>query len=173
VSRTLTIATTAILLLVLAAPATATVRADVDKVWVSGTQRSFTVTGPPRAAATTPLFVIAPINPAHPLHPAADAMTKGFRAHDHVVQLPHGRTTYKTNCALTLVVPGPRAKPGKNILVRTTLTPAGTKPLVYAVRLGHMRPLDRASRITAAAAAHLVTTVNTGIKLGCTISAAA
>ena len=168
----LPIATSAILLPILAATATAAVRADVDKVWVNGIQRSFTITGPSQAAKSTPLFVIAPINPTHPLHPAADAMTKGFGAHDHVIQVPTGRTTFKTNCALTLVVPGSRGKPGKNILVRTTLTPAGTKPLVYAVRLGHMLPLDRGGRITAAAAAHLVRSVNTGVELGCTIHAA-
>ena len=169
-SRTLTITTAVALILVAAAAASG--RADVDKVWVNGIERSFTVTGAPQAATTTPLFVIAPIDPAHPLHSAADAASKGFGAHDHVMRLPSGASTYETNCALTLVVPGARAKPGANILVRQTLTPAGTKPLVYAVRLGHMVPLNRASRITAASAAHLITTVGTGVKFGCTIRAA-
>lgn len=168
--RTLTVTTA--LALILATAAAAAGRADVDKVWVNGSQRSFTVTGPARAATTTRLFVIAPIHLAHPLHPAADAAGKGFGAHDHVMQLPPGSRTYETNCALTLVVPGARAKPGANVLVRQTLTPAGTKPLVYAVRLGRMVPLDRASRITAAVAAHLVTTVATGEMFGCTVESA-
>jgi hypothetical protein len=167
--RALTIASVALILVASAAAAGGT---DIDKVWVNGAKKSFIVTGPPRARTTTPLFVIAPIDPAHPLHSAADAASKGFGAHDHVMQVPPGASSFKTNCALTLVVPGPRAKVGTNILVRPTLTPAGTKPLVYAVRLGRIVPLNRASRITAASASHLVATVNTGVEIGCTVAAA-
>ena len=168
--RTLAIAIAAALIVI--ATAAAAVRTDIDKVWVNGKTRSFVVTGQANATRTTALYVIAPIEPAHPLHPAADAAGKGFGAHDHVMQLPPGAATYKTNCALTLVVPGSRAKPGTNVLARPTLTPAGTKPLVYAVRLGRMVPLDRASRITAATAAHLTTTIDTGVKFGCTVKRA-
>lgn len=147
------------------------VAADQDGVWVNGVVHALIVTGPaPRSAAATPLYVIAPISPAHPLHPLADARTHGFGAHDHVIQLAQPGATFHGTCDLTLVVPGPAARLGSNVRARRTLTPPGTKPLLYAARLGgRFEPLDHAARIQQAIRAGLAAAVDTHVRLACTI----
>lgn len=156
--------------LVFAASTLAAPRADIDKVWVTGAIHSFMITGPGNAKNATPLYIIAPVDPAHPLHPLADARTKGFGAHDHVIADPHPGSAYRTTCDLTLTVPGPKAKTGKNVLFRLTLTPAGRRPLLYAANLGHgMQMLTAAARITEAKKLGLARFVDTGTLLACTI----
>lgn len=146
---------------------------DIDHVWVDGKQRSFVVTGSPKAGVPKrPLYVIAPVNPAKPLHPRADAMTKGFGAHDHVIR-DTAVGALKTTCDLHLVVPGPRAKVGRDVFSRLTLTPAGQKPLLYSAVLGGRREsLDSAARIAAAAKLGLATLVDVHVAFACTIEPA-
>jgi hypothetical protein len=51
-----------------------------------------------------------------------------------------------------------------------TLTPAGTKPLLYAARIGgRFEPLDRAGRIRRAIRAGLASAIDTHLLLACTI----
>jgi hypothetical protein len=152
--------------------ASAVAAGSVDGVWVDGAAHDLVVTGPASATAhATPLYVIAPISAAHPLHPLADAKTHGFGAHDHVIGLSHPNSTFHGACDLTLVVPGPRAVIGKTVMTRRTLTPAAAKPLLYRARLGgKLVPLDTATRIKQAAHAGLATLVDTHNPLACTVS---
>jgi hypothetical protein len=145
---------------------------DADGVWVNGIVHNLIVTGPAAAGArATPLYVIAPVSAAHPLHPLADAKTHGFGAHDHVISLARPSVTFHGACDLTLVVPGPKAVLGKTVAARHTLTPAGTKPLLYAALLGgKLMPLNGASRINAAAHAGLAALVDTHNLVACTVS---
>lgn len=166
-----TAALVVVLALVLVAAVAAARRADIDKVWVNGTVHTFTVTGPGTTHGETALYVIAPVDPAHPLHPLADARSKGFGAHDHVIADPHPGSAYKTTCDLTLAVPGPKAKPGATVRWRMTLTPAGKKPLLYAADLGHgLVPLTSAARIAEARERGLARFVDTKVLLACTIN---
>ncbi len=144
---------------------------DVDGVWVDGTVHNLLVTGPAAAGAkATPLYVIAPVSPAHALHPLADAATHGFGAHDHVIQLARPAATFHGACDLTLVVPGPKGTPA-SIATRRTLTPAGRKPLLYAARLGgKLLPLTSASRVEQAHRLGLATLVDTHTELACTVT---
>ncbi|HEY7892184.1 MAG TPA: hypothetical protein VIC05_08255 [Solirubrobacteraceae bacterium] len=144
----------------------------VDGVWVNGTIHNLLVTGPAAAGARAmPLYVIAPVSATHPLHPLADAKTHGFGAHDHVVSLARPSVTFHGACDLTLVVPGPKAVLGKTVAARLTLTPAGSKPLLYAALLGgNLTPLNAASRIKAAAHAGLAALVDTHNLVACTVS---
>lgn len=137
-----------------------------DGVWVNGTVHGL-VTGPPKTSnprTVAPLYVIAPVNAAHPLHALASAMSKGFGAHDHVIS-----SVLDGPCDITLVVPGPKAG-AKGIHARVTLTPAGRVPLVYAALLGgKMEPLTSAATIDAAAKAGLVKRIDTHTVLSCKV----
>jgi hypothetical protein len=161
-------------LLLLAAAFVAPVAAapPLDGVWVNGRVHKLVVTGPASASAhAIPLYVIAPLSAAHPLHPLADAKTHGFGAHDHVVALTHPSTTFHGACDLTLVVPGPKAMVGKTIRTRSTLTPAGVKPLLYAFQLDDkVLPLNSATRIQAAERLRLATLIDTHNHVACTVS---
>lgn len=145
---------------------------DADGVWVNGTVHKLVVTGPaPANAHAIPLYVIAPVSAAHPLHPLADAKTHGFGAHDHVIALAHPNSTFHGACDLTLVVPGPKATPGKTIQTRPTLTPAATKPLLYAARLDNkLLPLTSAARIQTAKHLGLANLIDTHNPVACTVS---
>jgi hypothetical protein len=161
-------ATILFLLLACGMAATDAAAADQDAVWVNGVVHTFVVTGPVPANPThvAPLYVIAPISPTHPLHPLADARTHGFGAHDHVIAV----ASFRGVCELTLVVPGPRAVMNRSVEARDTLTPAGTKPLLYAARLGgRLVPLDRAARIQRAHALGLATLVDTHVGFVCSV----
>ncbi len=161
-----------LLLLAAAFAAPAAAGPPADGVWVDGAVHVL-VTGPPPAGAThgRALYVIAPISTAHPLHPLADASTHGFGAHDHVIALAHPNGTFHGACDLTLVVPGPKATPGKTIHIRPTLTPAGTKPLLYAARLGNkLLPLTSAARIQTAKHLGLATLIDTHNLVACTVT---
>lgn len=142
-----------------------------DGVWVDGTVHNLVVTGPaPANAKPTPLYVIAPVSAAHPLHPLADARTHGFGAHDHVIALAHPGSAFHGACELTLVVPGRKATPG-SIAARPTLTPAGRKPLLYAARMGgKLQMLDRASRIVEAQRIGLATLVDVHVRFACSVT---
>ena len=147
----------------------------VDGVWIDGVVHGLS-TGPPPAGAkhVIPLYVIAPVSAAHPLHPLAFAKPLGFGAHDHVAAVPNAGSAYRGLCDLTLVVPGPKAKLGSNVAARQTLTPAATKPLLYRAELGGtMEPLNWVSRIKQARALGLATLVDTKTVIGCAITSAA
>ena len=161
-----------LLLLAAAFAAPAAAGPPVDGVWVDGSVHNLVVTGPaPAGAHAIPLFVIAPVSAAHPLHPFADAKTHGFGAHDHVIALAHPNSTYHGACDLTLVVPGPRATAGNTIRRRPTLTPAGIKPLLYAARLDNkLLPLTSAARIQTAKHLRLATLIDTHNLVACTVS---
>ena len=161
-----------LLLLTAAFAAPAAAGPTVDGVWVNGSVHNLVVTGPAAAGAhAIPLFVIAPVSAAHPLHPFADAKTHGFGAHDHVIALAHPNSTYHGACDLTLVVPGPRATAGNTIRRRPTLTPAGIKPLLYAARLDNkLLPLTSAARIQTAKHLRLATLIDTHNLVACTVS---
>jgi hypothetical protein len=137
-----------------------------DGVWVDGKVHGL-VTGLPKTsnpANVAPLYVIAPVDAAHPLHALAAALTKGFGAHDHV--LP---SVLDGPCDITLVVPGAKAGPN-GIRTRATLTPAGNMLLVYAARVGgRMEPLTSVSTIAAAAKAGLVKRIDTHTVLSCKV----
>jgi hypothetical protein len=161
-----------LLLLVAAFAEPAAAGPPADGVWVNGTVHNLVVTGPASANAhAIPLYVIAPLSAAHPLHPLADAKTHGFGAHDHVIALTHPSDTYHGACDLTLVAPGPKAKAGKTIQTRPTLTPVGIKPLLYASRLDNkLRPLNSAARIQTARHLRLATLIDTHNLVACTVS---
>jgi hypothetical protein len=115
--------------------------------------------------------VIAPVSKAHPLHSLADAETHGFGAHDHVIALPKGAKTFHGACDLTLVVPGANGRPGTTVAARTTLTPAGRRPLLYAARLhGSLQPLNSTARIVSAQRLGRATLVDTHTTLACSVS---
>lgn len=142
----------------------------VDGVWVDGIVHNL-ATGPPPAGAKhpIPLYVVAPVSAAHPLHPLLYAKPLGFGAHDHVAEIPKG--AYHGLCDLTLVVPGPKAKLGSNVQARQTLTPAASKPLLYRARLGGaMEALNWVSRIKRAQSLGLATLVDTKTVIGCAIT---
>jgi hypothetical protein len=142
-----------------------------DGVWVDGTVHQLVTGPPPTAGKPVRLYVIAPVSRAHPLHPLASARTHGFGAHDHVIALTNQSTTFHGLCDLTLVVPGPKARLGANVEARSTLTPAGRKPLLYAARLdGHLVPLTWPSRIRRADQQGLAALVDTHTTLGCTVA---
>jgi hypothetical protein len=153
-------------------PLPATAAGDVDGVWANGTVHNLVVTGPaPAGAHAIPLYVIAPVSAAHPLHPLADAKTHGFGAHDHVIALPKNANTFNGACDLTLVVPGPHGHPGTTIAVRMTMTPAGRRPLLDAARLhGKLQPLTSSTRVIAARRLGLATLVDTQTLVACTVS---
>ncbi len=144
----------------------------VDGVWINGVVHTLaTGPGPAKPTHTVPLYVIAPVSVAHPLHPLAFAKPLGFGAHDHVAQIPNPKTTFHGVCDLNLVVPGARAKLGSNVQARQTLTPAAMKPLLYAARLGStLLPLDSVSRIQQARHAGLAMLVDTKVTIACTIT---
>lgn len=154
----------------LAASVAAAAGPGVDHVWANGAVHDLVVTGPaPAGAHMTPLYVIAPVSAAHPLHPLADARTHGFGAHDHVIALAPGRATFHGACELTLVVPGPRA--GHDVAVRRTTTPGGPRPLLYAAREGgRLLPLTDAGRVLAAERGGLARLVDTHVGFACTVS---
>lgn len=156
----------AVLIMSVATFAGAAVARSGDGVWVDGKVHGL-VTGPPKAGApkhAVPLYVIAPVSAAHPLHALASARTKGFGAHDHVMA-----SVYDGPCDLTLVVPGPRAGTA-GVRTRMTLTPAGTKPLVYAALVGgRLQPLTSAATIDAAAKAGVVKRIDTHTVISCTV----
>ena len=137
-----------------------------DGVWVNGVVHGL-VTGLPKTSdpkTVAPLYVIAPVNAAHPLHALASALTKGFGAHDHVIA-----SVLDGPCDITLVVPGPNSG-AKGIRTRATLTPAGNMLLAYAARMGgRMEPLTSVSRIDAAAKAGLVKRIDTHTVLSCKV----
>ncbi len=144
----------------------------LDGVWVDGVVHNLAVTGPaPAGAHAIPLYVIAPVDAEHPLHPVADAKTHGFGAHDHVTGLANPYATFHGACDLTLVVPGAKGTLGSSIEGRHTLTPAGTRPLLYAARLGSkLLPLTSAARIVKAEHAGLAGLVDTHTAVACTVS---
>lgn len=154
---------------------TASAAGDADGVWLDGVVHNLVVTGPAAASARpVPLYVIAPVSSAHPLHPLADARTHGFGAHDHVIALPPTAKSFHGVCDLTLVVPGPKAVIGSTVKARPTLTPAGEKPLLDAARLnGHLLPLTSASRIVEAHQQGRATLIDTHTDLACTVTPAA
>jgi hypothetical protein len=123
------------------------------EVWVNGAVYNYVEYpgGAPQAPAgtpRTPLYVIAPVDPSHPQHQLAETQAVGFSAHDHVIRDPHPHTAYDAICDITIVVPGPRARTGINILTRPILTTLGTRPLLYAANLGNgMKPLTYATRV--------------------------
>jgi hypothetical protein len=143
-----------------------------DGVWVDGVVHDLsTGPGPAHPTHTTPLYVISPVSAAHPLHPLAFARPLGFGAHDHVAQIPNAKAPFHGVCDLRLVVPGPKAKVGTNVLARQTLTPVAMKPLLHAARLdGELVPLDSASRIQQARRVGLATIVDTKVTIACTIT---
>jgi hypothetical protein len=144
----------------------------VDGVWIDGTVHDLS-TGPPPAGRThpIPLYVIAPVSAAHPLHPLAFAKPLGFGAHDHVAAIPNPNAAYHGTCDLTLVVAGPKARVGSTVVARQTLTPAALKPLLSRARLaGVMTPLNSVSRIKRAQAAGLAKLVDTHTVIACTIT---
>jgi hypothetical protein len=154
--------------------ATHTRAAFVDGVWVDGSVHALS-TGPPPSNAKhpIPLYVIAPVSATHPLHPLPFAKPLGFGAHDHVADVPDPQAGYHGTCDLSLVVPGPKAKLGSNVQARRTLTPAGTKPLLYEVRFdGKLTPLTWGARSKHAQTLGLAAVVNTNTIIGCSISAA-
>jgi hypothetical protein len=142
-----------------------------EGVWVNGIVHDFSATGlTTDAAHAVPLYVIAPVDPAHPLHSRADAEAEGFGAHDHVINLSHPDRTFHGTCDLTLVVPGPKSTP-TTVRARRTLTPAGTRPLLYAARVGGtVRPLTSAATIAAARRLGLAALVRVGRLLVCTVA---
>lgn len=155
------------------AAATAAAAPGGDGVWVNGQAERLITGPPPTAGASRPaiLYVISPVSTAHPLHAAADAITHGFGAHDHVLALAKGKSRFKGTCSLRLVVPGAKGRPGVNIAVRSTTTPLGKKPLLHAARLGAvMRPLSSAPRIEAAVRLGLAAIVDTESVISCTVS---
>jgi hypothetical protein len=80
-------------------------------------------------------------------------------------------TNFHGACDLTLVVPGPKGVPGENVEGRRTLTPAGTRLLLYAARIGgKLLPLDSAARIATARRLALATAIDTQTVLACTVS---
>ena len=77
---------------------------------------------------------------------------------------------FKTVCKLTLALPGARAKVGTNILIRQTLTPFGTRPLLYAANLGNgMKSLTSAARTERARQLGRTKLVITPAVFNCTI----
>lgn len=142
-----------------------------EGVWVNGVVHDFAATGlDPTATHSVPLYVIAPVDPRHPLHPKADAETEGFGAHDHVIALADPARTFNGVCALELVVPGPAATPA-TVRSRRTLTPEGPRPLLYAVRIGStMHPLTSAAAVDAARRRGVAALVDTGRLLVCSVS---
>lgn len=145
-----------------------------EGVWVDGVVHAFEATGlAPAATHSIPLFVIAPVDPSHPLHSRADAESEGFGAHDHVIGLADPARTFRGVCDLQLVVPGPHSTPA-NVRSRRTLTPGGTRRLLDAARLGaRLRPLTSAASITAARRRGLAALVDTGRLILCSVSPAA
>jgi hypothetical protein len=144
----------------------------VDGVWVNGTVHELS-TGPPPAGAKhpIPLYVIAPVSAAHPLHPLAYAKPLGFGAHDHVAAIPDPKAAYHGVCDLTLVVAGAKARLGSTVAARQTLTPAATKPLLSRARLdGVMVPLNWVSRIKRAQALGLAKLIDTHTVIACAIT---
>jgi hypothetical protein len=143
-----------------------------DGVWVDGVVHDLaTGPGPATPKHAIPLYVISPVSAAHPLHPLAFAKPLGFGAHDHVAQIPNPKATYRGVCDLQLVVPGPKAKLGTTVLARRTLTPAATKPLLHAARLGgRLVPLNSVSRIQQARRAGLAMLVDTQVTIACVIT---
>jgi hypothetical protein len=165
-----TIVVTVALLGVAVPAATGVAVADQDGVWVNGVVHTLIVTGPGTGKPRRPLYVIAPVSPAHPLHPLPDAKSHGFGAHDHVIALADPKAIFHGTCDLTLVVPSRKAKLGRDVRGRMTLTPAGAKPLLYAARIGgRFEPLDRAGRIRRAIRAGLASAIDTHLLLACTI----
>lgn len=164
--------TAAAVLLAAGALAAGPAPAVADGVWVDGVVHDLAVTGPaPAGAHATPLYVIAPVSPAHPLHALADAKTHGFGAHDHVINLANPGATFHGACDLTLVVPGAKGALGRSIQARHTLTPAGAHPLLYAARLGSkLLPLTSTARIAAAKHAGLASLIDTHTPVACTVS---
>jgi len=142
-----------------------------EGVWVDGAVHDFSATGLASTAAhSVPLYVIAPVDPRHPLHSAADAASEGFGAHDHVIGLADPTRTFAGVCHLELVVPGPRSTPA-TVRSRRTLTPEGTRPLLYEARLGtRLRPLTSAAAVVAARRRGLAALVDTGRLLVCSVS---
>ncbi len=143
-----------------------------DGVWVGGVVHDL-ATGPPPATPshTIPLYVIAPVSAAHPLHPLAFAKPLGFGAHDHVAQIPNPKAAFHGVCELTLVVPGPKAKSGTNVRARQTLTPAAMKPLLRMALLGgSWLPLNSVSRIQQARRVGLAMLVDTKVTITCVIT---
>jgi hypothetical protein len=141
--------------------------AAAEGVWVNGTVHGL-VTAPPTGSTQSPvpLYVIAPVSARHPLHPLADARTRGFGAHDHVAA-----KVFTGPCDLTLLVPGPRGKGA--VATRSTMTPSGAHPLVYAARIGgEMVPLTSVARIERAVSGGLVAAINTHVVISCAVSAA-
>ena len=158
---------TAVVILVAAVALIAVQAAGAEGVWVNGTVHGL-VTAPPTTSTQSPvpLYVIAPVSVNHPLHPLADARTKGFGAHDHVAA-----RVFAGPCDITLLVPGPHGRGA--VATRSTLTPSGAHPLVYAARIGgKMLPLTSVARIDRAMSAGLVAAVNTHIVISCTVSGA-
>lgn len=142
-----------------------------EGVWVNGVVHDLEATGLASTADhSVPLYVIASVNPSHPLHSRADAETEGFGAHDHVIGLADPARTFHGVCHLELVVPGPHSSPA-TVRARRTLTPEGTRPLLYAARLGErMRPLTSAANVVAARRRGLAALVDTGRLLVCSVS---
>jgi hypothetical protein len=144
----------------------------VDGVWIDGVVHGLS-TGPAPAGAKhpIPLYVIAPISAAHPLHPLAFAKPLGFGAHDHVAAIPDPKAAYHGTCDLMLVVPGAKGRLGSNVEGRQTLTPTALKPLLYRARLdGVMTPLNSATRIKRARALGLAKVIDTRTVIACTIT---
>lgn len=163
------LATAAVSITALALGAGAATAARADGVWIDG-KVYVLLTGPPPPGAShrVPLYAIAPVDASHPLHPLADARRHGFGAHDHVLGAAARAAGFAGVCELELVVPGPNAAVGKTALARRTLTPAGPRPLLYAVRLGgSVVRLTAASAIARAARARLATIVDTGTRIAC------
>ena len=170
--HTLPIVLTAAVALASASTTAGATNAFVDGVWVDGSVHELS-TGPAPAGAThpIPLYVIAPISAAHPLHPLAFAKPLGFGAHDHVAAIPDPATAYHGVCDLTLVVPGAKARLGSNVEARQTLTPAASKPLLDRARLdGVMTPLNRVSRIKRAQTLGLAKLIDTQTVIACAIT---
>jgi len=128
------------------------------------------VTGPYSQATPHALYIIAPIDAAHPQHPLDDARTHGYGIHDHVFSLPAGKEAFSGVCNQMLVVPGAKAKIHVNVEVHQTQTPLGRKPLLFRARLGHaLVNLTSAARIQRAMRLGLARVIGAGT-LGCTIS---
>lgn len=118
------------------------------------------------------LYVIGAIDPNNPQSPGHLPL---IGPHDHVIPIPpHNRGTFSGVWRAFVIVPGPNATVGSNVLVRF-VTPPGA-PLVYAADLNGdgtvqlpEEQLTSAMKIEKAGDFGLVAEVNTGVVFVCPI----
>jgi hypothetical protein len=144
---------------------------ETERVWGNDVEWLMLSTKEPVPSNTrsfSDLYIIAPVDPNNP-----QSLGHGtdIGAHDHVIPVP-GSGDFRAPWKVEIVLPGPNAIPGVNVLFRMESTAHGPAPLLYAADLdgdGIPENLTSDAKVDLAVELGLASTVDTGVRFVCPV----